>query len=292
MAKNSEVLIVSGMSGAGRSTTAHALEDMGWYVVDNLPPTLIDALIKLLRPTINKIAIIIDVRGGEFFDSFEKSVGELKKSHITSQTIFIDASDDVLVRRFEATRRPHPLQGDSRILDGIIKERDRLKEVKESADLVIDSSLLNVHQLERKIVDHFHDANDADLKVNILSFGYKYGIPVDADLVMDCRFIANPHWIPELRPLNGLDKQVSQAVLNNENVQEFLNRYDQLFETMAAGFISEGRKFLTLAIGCTGGKHRSVAITEELILRFKASKALSGYNIKTQALHRDLGREI
>ena len=292
MAKNSEVLIVSGMSGAGRSTTAHALEDMGWYVVDNLPPTLIDALIKLLQPTINKIAIIIDVRGGEFFDSFEKSVGELKKSQIASQTIFIDASDDVLVRRFEATRRPHPLQGDSRILDGIIKERDRLKEVKESADLVIDSSLLNVHQLELKIVDHFHDANDADLKVNILSFGYKYGIPVDADLVMDCRFIANPHWIPELRPLNGLDKQVSQAVLNNDNVQEFLNRYEQLFETMAAGFISEGRKFLTLAIGCTGGKHRSVAITEELILRFKVSKALSSYNIKTQALHRDLGREI
>jgi UPF0042 nucleotide-binding protein len=292
MAKSSEVLIVSGMSGAGRSTVAHALEDLGWYVVDNLPPALIDNLVKLLEPSMKKIAIIIDVRGGEYFDSFSKSVAELGKSGVSSKTIFIDAADDVLVRRFEATRRPHPLQGNFRILDGIVKERERLREVKESADLVIDSSSFNIHQLERKIAEHFQDSSEADLRVNILSFGYKYGIPVDADLVMDCRFIANPHWDPELRPLNGLDSKVSKAVLDASNVQEFLDRYEQLFETVAVGFISEGRKFLTLAIGCTGGKHRSVAITEELVLRLKSSKSLKEYKIKTQATHRDLGREI
>jgi UPF0042 nucleotide-binding protein len=292
MAKSSEVLIVSGMSGAGRSTVAHALEDLGWYVVDNLPPALIESLIKMLQPSMRKIAIIIDVRGGEFFDSFSKSVSELRKSAVSSQTIFIDAADDVLVRRFEATRRPHPLQGSSRILDGIVKERERLREVKESADLVIDSSSLNIHQLARRIAEHFQDSSDADLRVNILSFGYKYGIPVDADLVMDCRFIANPHWDPELRELNGLDSKVSKAVIETSNVQEFLDRYEQLFETVAVGFISEGRKFLTLAIGCTGGKHRSVAITEELVLRLKSSKSLKQHTIKAQATHRDLGREI
>jgi UPF0042 nucleotide-binding protein len=292
MAKSSEVLIVSGMSGAGRSTVAHSLEDLGWYVVDNLPPALIDNLVKLLEPSMKKIAIIIDVRGGEYFDSFSKSVAELGKSGVSSKTIFIDAADDVLVRRFEATRRPHPLQGNFRILDGIVKERERLREVKESADLVIDSSSFNIHQLERKIAEHFQDSSEADLRVNILSFGYKYGIPVDADLVMDCRFIANPHWDPELRPLNGLDSKVSKAVLDASNVQEFLDRYEQLFETVAVGFISEGRKFLTLAIGCSGGKHRSVAITEELVLRLKSSKSLKEYKIKTQATHRDLGREI
>ena len=291
MVQDSKVLIVSGMSGAGRSTVAHALEDLGWYVVDNLPPALIESLIKLLQPTMKKIAVIIDVRGGEFFDSFSKSVEQLKKSGVSSQTIFIDAADDVLVRRFEATRRPHPLQGSSRILDGILRERERLREVKESADLIIDSSTLNIHQLERKIADHFNDSTEADLRVNILSFGYKYGIPVDADLVMDCRFIANPHWDPELRPLNGLNEKVSKAVLESNNVQEFLTRYERLFETIAVGFIAEGRKYLTLAIGCTGGKHRSVAITEELIARLQNGKTLGKYTINAHAIHRDLGRE-
>jgi UPF0042 nucleotide-binding protein len=177
-------------------------------------------------------------------------------------------------------------------LDGIAKERDRLREVRDAADLVIDSSALNIHQLEKKIADNFHEDSGADLRVNILSFGYKYGIPVDADLVVDCRFIANPHWVPELRPLSGLDKPVSDAVLRAENVQEFLDRYQALFETMALGFITEGRKFLTLAIGCTGGKHRSVAVTVELVKRLIKCEKLSSYRIETQAMHRDLGREI
>jgi UPF0042 nucleotide-binding protein len=184
------------------------------------------------------------------------------------------------------------LQGGGRILDGISKERARLQEIRNAADIVIDSSALNIHQLEKKVNDYFNQSSDVDLKVNILSFGYKYGIPVDADLVMDCRFIANPHWDPKLRPLTGMDKSVSKAVLESANVEEFLERYQLLFDTLAKGFITEGRKFLTLAIGCTGGKHRSVAITEELVTRLANGKNLSNYRIQTHGIHRDLGREI
>jgi UPF0042 nucleotide-binding protein len=184
------------------------------------------------------------------------------------------------------------LQGNERILDGILQERERLREVRDSADIVIDSSALNIHQLEKRIKDYFHEELDSDLRVNLLSFGYKYGIPVDADLVMDCRFIPNPHWIAELRPLTGKDKAVSDLVLQSANVQDFLEKYQSLFETMALGFISEGRKFLTLAIGCTGGKHRSVAITEELVLRLTKAKNFAKFTIRTHAIHRDLGREI
>ena len=280
------------MSGAGRSTVAHSLEDLGWYVVDNLPPALLGNLIELVTTSVKKVAVVVDVRGRAFFGDLTKSLADLAEQGISRKILFVDAADDVLVRRFESTRRPHPLQGSDRILDGIAKERDRLREVRDAADLVIDSSALNIHQLEKKIADNFHEDSGADLRVNILSFGYKYGIPVDADLVVDCRFIANPHWVPELRPLSGLDKPVSDAVLDSENVQEFLDRYQALFETMALGFITEGRKFLTLAIGCTGGKHRSVAVTIELVTRLTQCEKLSKYKIETQAMHRDLGREI
>jgi UPF0042 nucleotide-binding protein len=292
MKGDTEILIITGMSGAGRSTVAHSLEDLGWYVVDNLPPALLGNLIELVTTSVKKVAVVVDVRGRAFFGDLTKSLANLAEQGISRKILFVDAADDVLVRRFESTRRPHPLQGSDRILDGIAKERDRLREVRDAADLVIDSSALNIHQLEKKIADNFHEDSGADLRVNILSFGYKYGIPVDADLVVDCRFIANPHWVPELRPLSGLDKPVSDAVLDSENVQEFLDRYQALFETMALGFITEGRKFLTLAIGCTGGKHRSVAVTVELVKRLTQCEKLSMYKIETQAMHRDLGREI
>ena len=292
MKGDTEILIITGMSGAGRSTVAHSLEDLGWYVVDNLPPALIGNLIELVTTSVKKVAVVVDVRGRAFFGDLTKSLADLAEQGISRKILFVDAADDVLVRRFESTRRPHPLQGSDRILDGIAKERDRLREVRDAADLVIDSSALNIHQLEKKIADNFHEDSGADLRVNILSFGYKYGIPVDADLVVDCRFIANPHWVPELRPLSGLDKPVSDAVLDSENVQDFLDRYQALFETMALGFITEGRKFLTLAIGCTGGKHRSVAVTVELVTRLTQCEKLSKYKIETQAMHRDLGREI
>ena len=292
MKGDTEILIITGMSGAGRSTVAHSLEDLGWYVVDNLPPALLGNLIELVTTSVKKVAVVVDVRGRAFFGDLTKSLANLAEQGISRKILFVDAADDVLIRRFESTRRPHPLQGSDRILDGIAKERDRLREVRDAADLVIDSSALNIHQLEKKIADNFHEDSGADLRVNILSFGYKYGIPVDADLVVDCRFIANPHWVPELRPLSGLDKPVSDAVLDSENVQEFLDRYQALFETMALGFITEGRKFLTLAIGCTGGKHRSVAVTVELVKRLTQCAKLSMYKIETQAMHRDLGREI
>ena len=289
---SNEVLVITGMSGAGKSTVSHALEDIGWYVVDNLPPSMIANLCEMAAKNPSSIAVVIDVRGGEFFDDLTKSLADLAERNIARRILFIDASDDVLVRRFEATRRPHPLPGPDRILDGITKERTRLQDVRSAADFVIDSSSLNIHQLEAKIDEIFSSTSDSDLRVNILSFGYKYGIPVDADLVMDCRFIANPHWIPELRPLTGLDKPVSDNVLASANVQDFLNKYQSLFETMATGFIHEGRKYLTLAIGCTGGKHRSVAISEELSKRFANLNPVDGKKISAQAIHRDLGREV
>ena len=292
MKSDTEILVISGMSGAGRSTIAHRLEDLGWYVVDNLPPALLGNLIELVSTSVKKVAVVIDVRGRAFFDDLTKSLAELADLGISRKILFVDAADDSLVRRFESTRRPHPLQAADRILDGITKERERLREIRDSADLIIDSSALNIHQLEKKISDYFHEDSGSDLRVNILSFGYKYGIPVDADLVVDCRFISNPHWVPLLRPMTGLDKPVSDAVLGSDNVKEFLTRYQSLFETMALGFISEGRKFLTLAIGCTGGKHRSVAVAEELVSRLKSGNELSKFKIDTQVMHRDLGREI
>jgi len=284
-------VVITGMSGAGRSTVAHTLEDLGWYVVDNLPPTLLADLCDLAGPATPKIAVVIDVRGGEFFGNLRSGLDEIRTRGVSPQVLFVDASDEALVRRFESTRRPHPLQGNLRIVDGIAMERDRLSDVRVLADVLIDSSSLNIHQLEKKISDLFATESSADLRVNVLSFGYKYGIPVDADLVMDCRFIANPHWIPELRPLTGLDAPVSQKVLESENVQDFLTKYQSLFETMANGFFQEGRRYLTLAIGCTGGKHRSVAIAEELALRLNQSGSVGDKRITAQSVHRDLGRE-
>ena len=292
MKSDTEILVISGMSGAGKSTIAHTLEDLGWYVVDNLPPALLENLIDLVNVSMKRIAVVIDVRGRAFFNDLKQSLAQLADQGVSRKILFIDASDEVLVRRFESTRRPHPLQGSDRILDGITKERERLREVKDSADLVIDSSSLNIHQLEKKINAYFIEDSNADLRVNILSFGYKYGIPIDADLVVDCRFIVNPHWNPKLRPLTGLDKPVSDEILKSENVQEFLSKYQALFETMALGFITEGRRYLTLAIGCTGGKHRSVAITQELVSKLTIGSKLSKYKIETKGLHRDLGREI
>ena len=290
--KPNEILVITGMSGAGKSTVSHALEDLGWYVVDNLPPSMVASLFEMAVTAPATIAVVIDVRGGEFFDDLTKSLADLSEKNIAKRIMFIDASDDALVRRFEATRRPHPLQGQDRILDGIQREREKLREIRSAADLVIDSSSLNVHQFESKVNEIFSDSSDTNLRVNILSFGYKYGIPVDADLVMDCRFIANPHWIPELRPLTGLDSAVSENVLASSNVQEFLSKYQSLFETMAEVFMQEGRKYLTLAVGCTGGKHRSVAISAELAKRFSNSTSEISKKIRAQAVHRDLGREI
>lgn len=286
-----EVVVITGMSGAGRSTVAHSMEDSGWYVIDNLPPSLLAAVLEMTERTSDSIAVVIDVRGRQFFDDLNLSLSELVEKGISRKIIFVDASDEVLITRFESSRRPHPLQGNDRIVDGIDRERDKLRELRSGADLVVDTSQLNIHQLERKIKELFQSGSLAALKVNILSFGYKFGIPADADLVMDCRFIPNPHWQPELRPKNGLDKEVSEAVLGANAVPEFLERYVALFESIARGYLNEGKKFITLAIGCTGGKHRSVAIAEELSKRLNGLEVLSDASVSAHAIHRDLGRE-
>lgn len=282
-----DLLVLTGMSGAGRSTVAHALEDLGWYVVDNLPPKMIHQLVRLAGTSVERIAVVIDVRGRAFFEDLEFSLAELKQAGTEVKLAFIDSSDEVLIRRFEATRRPHPLQQGERISDGIKRERILLQEVRALADLIVDSSSFNVHQLERRIQDLFAPGQEQLLNIQILSFGFKYGIPVDADLVMDVRFIPNPHWVPELRPLTGNDEPVKVAVLESAGVDKFVANYLQTLESVVTGFVHERRRHLIVAIGCTGGKHRSVAIAGEIAGQMQEWPM----KIKVTLAHRDLGRE-
>jgi UPF0042 nucleotide-binding protein len=285
-----ELLIVTGMSGAGRSTVAHALEDLGWYVVDNLPPALLPALATQARSSeIASLAVIVDVRGGKFFDALNTSLQTLSTDGASYRLLFLDATDQSLVQRFESTRRPHPLQGKDRIVDGIERERAKLEELRSQSDVVIDTSNLNVHQLEKRVGEIFSAGMLDAIRINVLSFGYKYGIPVDADLVLDCRFIPNPHWIPELRPLTGLTKEVSSKVLTSEGVTEFVKSYVSVIRQMMPGYLREGKKYVTIAIGCTGGKHRSVAIAAEIARQLSSDP--SDIEISAHATHRDVGRE-
>jgi UPF0042 nucleotide-binding protein len=287
---NQEVLILTGMSGAGRSTVAHALEDLGWYVVDNLPPTLLSDLIKQgVQSDLKSLAVVVDVRGGKFFDELASSLSELKKSGANFRVAFLDATDQALVQRFESTRRPHPLQGKGRIVDGIAAEREKLQDLLSQADVVIDTSNLNVHQLEKRTAEIFALGLTQSVRVNVLSFGYKYGIPVDADLVLDCRFIPNPHWIPELRPLTGLDDKVKNNVLANAGVSDFVQSYVSVINQMLPGYMREGKKYLTVAIGCTGGRHRSVSVAREIASQLDGER--DEFTVSAHASHRDVGRE-
>ena len=285
---SSEILILTGMSGAGRSTAAHALEDLGWYVVDNLPPSLLPQLVgKGTGPEGKEYAVVVDVRGGHFFDELVAALDQLKENGSAYRLVFLDATDQMLVQRFESTRRPHPLQGTDRIVDGIAREREKLDEVRSQCDIAIDTTNLNVHQLEKRIGEIFGGGKVQGIRINVLSFGYKYGIPVDSDLVLDCRFIPNPHWIPELRPLTGLTQQVSDKVLSNGGVKEFVKSYVDLVASMVPGYMQEGKKYLTIAVGCTGGRHRSVAVTQEIAKQLNAiDNGISAY-----PTHRDVGRE-
>jgi len=283
-----ETLILTGMSGAGRSTVAHALEDLGWYVVDNLPPSLLSALVsKGTGPQGKELAVVVDVRGGEFFDELSLALAQLKSESLEYRLVFLDATDQALVQRFESTRRPHPLQGGDRIVDGISREREKLEEIRSQSDVAIDTSNLNVHQLEKRVGEIFGKGKTQGVRINVLSFGYKYGIPVDADLVLDCRFIPNPHWNPELRPLTGLTQQVSSAVLGSDGVADFVSNYVDLVNLMLPGYLREGKKFVTIAVGCTGGKHRSVAITAEIARQLNEL----GSELSAHPTHRDVGRE-
>jgi len=287
---NKELLIVTGMSGAGRSTVAHALEDLGWYVVDNLPPALLPELATQTNVSeISSLAVVVDVRGGKFFDALSHALQTLKSNGIAYRLLFLDATDQSLVQRFESTRRPHPLQAKDRIVDGIERERAKLEELRAGADVVIETSNLNVHQLVKRVGEIFSAGMLDAIRINVLSFGYKYGIPVDADLVLDCRFIPNPHWIPELRPLTGLTPEVSEKVLTSEGVTEFVKSYVGVIRQMMPGYLREGKKYVTIAIGCTGGKHRSVAIAEEIAKQL--TNGASDIEISAHATHRDVGRE-
>jgi len=283
-----EMLIVTGMSGAGRSTVGNALEDLGWYVVDNLPPQMLRPLVELVEragASLPRIAAVVDVRGRDFFSELQDIIQALRTG-VNVRVVFLDATDAVLVRRFESVRRPHPLQGNGTLLDGIGAERARLAELRESSDIVVDTSDLNIHQLATLITETFAEEGRAGLRVTLLSFGFKYGLPADADLVADARFLPNPFWIPELRHLNGEDPEVAEFVLGQPGAREFIDAYAAALEPVLAGYQRENKRHATIAIGCTGGKHRSVAIVRELADRIGK---LPGVVVSVK--HRDRGRE-
>ena len=283
-----QFLIVTGMSGAGRTTVGNALEDLGWYVVDNLPPQMLRPLLDLTDlggGALPKVAAVVDVRGRNLLDDLP-DVARALRSRGSVQVLFLDASDDVLVRRFEAVRRPHPLQEDGTLLDGIRLERARLMMVREAADIVIDTSNLNIHQLATKTNELFSEEGAARHRLTLLSFGFKYGLPTDVDLVADMRFLPNPFWNEELRGLTGQDETVRDYVLSREGAQEFLDAYAKALVPVLEGYQRENKSHSTVAIGCTGGKHRSVAMSEELAKRLAQVPGVA-VNVR----HRDLGRE-
>ncbi|MFE2348158.1 MULTISPECIES: RNase adapter RapZ [Kitasatospora] len=276
------------MSGAGRSTAAKCLEDLGWFVVDNLPPALIPTMVDLgarSQGAVPRIGVVVDVRGRTFFDDLLTSLEELEKRGVRLRVVFLDSSDDALVRRFESVRRPHPLQADGRIVDGIAQERELLRELRGEADLVVDTSNLNVHQLRAKMDAQFAGQDEPELRATVMSFGFKYGLPVDADLVVDCRFLPNPHWVPELRARTGTDPDVAEYVFQQPGAQQFVDGYTELLRIITEGYRREGKRYMTLAVGCTGGKHRSVAMSEQL------TKRLIADGVETVLVHRDMGRE-
>ncbi len=283
-----ELVVVTGLSGAGRSTAAKCLEDLGWFVVDNLPPALLGTMVDLGERSngqVERIAVVADVRSRAFTSDLQAALDEVDE-RARVRVVFLEASDEALVRRFESNRRPHPLQGEGRLIDGIEAERALLRDLRGEADLVLDTSVLNVHELRTKVAAAFGAEDQASrISLTLVSFGYKYGLPVDADLVVDCRFLPNPHWVDELRPKTGQDAAVRDYVLRQRDAGEFLERYEGLVRLLGEGYEREGKRYVLLAVGCTGGKHRSVAIAEEL------GRRLAGPGIEVQVQHRDLGRE-
>ena len=282
-----DVILVTGMSGAGRSTATRALEDIGWFVVDNLPPTLMTNVVDYvaLRTGSKKVAVVADVRGGQLFDELRESLKAIETAGHDLRVLFLEAGDEALVRRYESSRRPHPLQRDDSLLGAVQRERKLLSDLRADADIVIDTSNLNVHELRRAIEGSFGDDDHAKLRATIMSFGFKYGIPVDSDMVADLRFLPNPYWDPNLKDLTGLDSAVNDRVVSNPEAQEFLTKYAQIFELVSEGYVREGKRFVTIAMGCTGGKHRSVAMVENLSARLVKN------GVEVRVVHRDLGRE-
>ena len=288
--RSGTVVIITGMSGAGRTTAGRVIEDRGWYVVDNLPPAMIPQLMRMTAddPQRQKIAAIVDVRTRDFTRELDRALDELARGGLRPRIIFVDSSDESLVRRFESVRRPHPLQGEGLLLDGIRRERRMLADLRSSADVVIDTTNYNVHQFAAKIDGLLNVDAQVQLRFALVSFGYKYGIPLDADVVLDLRFLPNPYWIPELRDFTGRDPQVRDFVLGQERTGTFLDHAEQLLRTAVSGYLQEGRRYVTVAVGCTGGKHRSVATAEELTRRLED---LEEAGVQLTTFHRDLGRE-
>ena len=282
-----ELLVITGMSGAGRTRAADTLEDLDWYVVDNLPPRLLRALARMMTPDggVHRLAVVVDVRSREFFAELVSILDELHESGLAYRVLFLDCDDDDLVKRYESVRRPHPLQGDRRLLDGIQEERELLKTLRTRSDILIDTSGYSVHDLARKIRALVADEGQSDIRLTVMSFGFKYGLPLDADNVVDVRFLPNPYWVSELRHLTGKDSPVANFVLNKAGGQGFVERYTALLTDILQGYTRELKPFVTIGIGCTGGKHRSVAIAEAISERLRAG----GRAVRT--IHRDLGRE-
>ncbi|OZG56951.1 glmZ(sRNA)-inactivating NTPase [Bifidobacterium tissieri] len=277
-----EVLLITGMSGAGRSRAADSVEDMGWYVVDNLPPKLLVPLVDMMTSSgskVHKLAAVIDVRSRSYFDDLAQVLSHLDDLGVKYRILFLDATDDVLIQRYESVRRPHPLQHGRRLIDGIEEERVLLENLKERADIVIDTSKLSIHQLSTKLYDGLLGKGPQTVAVHIFSFGFKYGIPLDADFVADVRFLPNPFWVPQLRELTGNDKAVSDYVLSSDGATKFLDSYTDAILTAIAGYSREDKHFVTIAIGCTGGQHRSVAMSQALAKRLIAK----GLNVTVSA---------
>jgi UPF0042 nucleotide-binding protein len=288
MSDELDVTIITGMSGAGRSAAADVLEDLGFFVIDNLPPALIPKVAELGRGSerSSRFALVVDVRSGEFIDELESALQELRATGARTRVCFLDAGDDVLVRRFEETRRRHPLANTDRVFDGIARERALLGELKGQSDLVIDTSNLNVHELRDRLGELFADdgPSSSSLQVSIVSFGYKHGIPLDVDLLFDCRFLPNPHWVDALRPLSGTDEPVRDFVLGQPEATAFLDELERLFRLLLPAFVREGKAYLSIGVGCTGGRHRSVVIASELAAR------LEPLGFSSRVHHRDVDR--
>ena len=287
---DAEVLIITGLSGAGHSTASNVLEDDGWFVVDNLPPQMLPPLAELsIRAggAVPRLAVAIDARGRTFTPDLSKALDDVRAKGLTPVVMFLDAADQVLVRRFESVRRPHPLQPPGTILDAISAERQLLQPVRDMADIYLDTSETNVHQLAAKVRAALRPrgAGSGDLHLTVLSFGFKHGVPVDAENIADVRFLPNPHWVPDLRPRTGLDAQVAEYVFADPAAEEFVDSYTRCLQVITRGYRAENKRFAVVAVGCTGGKHRSVAVAEALAAR------LSGVGVVTHPVHRDLGRE-
>jgi len=282
----SQLVVVTGMTGAGRGSAAKVLEKLGYYVVDNIPPSLIRAVVDTAESSdFDRLAVVVDARSREFFSRLVGELESLRKSGVSARILYLEASDEVLVRRQEAARRPHPLSREERLMDGFDRERELLRRIRGRADLVVDTTNLNVHQLGQRIRAAFEDPSTQGLRASVMSFGFKYGLPIDADMVADLRFLPNPYWVDELRPLSGLDEPVREYVRSQPLSEQFLEKYDELVAILTDGYLREDQHFLTIALGCTGGRHRSVAMAEALGERLRA------HGVQVLVVHRDLGRE-